>query len=62
MHRKSNEASRHERTRSPERGRARPGTSRERIRGGAYEPPVFEVICLACEVSAYAPDEDVPLL
>ena len=31
-------------------------------RGGAgpasppYEPPAFEVIALACEVSAYAPD------
>ncbi len=22
----------------------------------AYEPPAFEVIALACEVSAYAPD------
>jgi hypothetical protein len=25
-----------------------------------YEPPRFEVICLACEISAYAPD-DQPL-
>ena len=24
----------------------------------AYEPPTFEVVCLACEISAYAPDED----
>lgn len=23
-----------------------------------YEPPRFEVICLACEISAYAPDGD----
>ncbi len=31
-----------------------------RARAGAasspYEPPAFEVIALACEVSAYAPD------
>jgi len=26
-----------------------------------YEPPRFEVICLACEISAYAPDGDLPL-
>jgi hypothetical protein len=26
-----------------------------------YEPPSFEVICLACEISAYAPDGDTPL-
>jgi hypothetical protein len=26
-----------------------------------YEPPRYEVICLACEVSAYAPDGDIPL-
>jgi hypothetical protein len=26
----------------------------------AYEPPSFEVICLSCEISAYAPD-DQPL-
>ncbi|MEM7413607.1 MAG: hypothetical protein AAF430_25465 [Myxococcota bacterium] len=23
-----------------------------------YEPPRFDVICLACEISAYAPDGD----
>ncbi len=23
--------------------------------------PEFEVICLACEISAYAPDDDTPL-
>ncbi len=27
-----------------------------------YEPPTLEVICLDCEVSAYAPDgDDAPL-
>jgi hypothetical protein len=26
-----------------------------------YEPPRFELICLACEISAYAPDSDLPL-
>ncbi len=26
-----------------------------------YEPPTCEVICLACEISAYAPDDDLPL-
>jgi hypothetical protein len=26
-----------------------------------YEPPTYEVICLACEISAYAPDGDTPL-
>jgi hypothetical protein len=26
-----------------------------------YEPPSCEVICLACEISAYAPDDDLPL-
>jgi hypothetical protein len=26
-----------------------------------YEPPRFELICLACEISAYAPDSDQPL-
>jgi len=26
-----------------------------------YEAPRFELICLACEISAYAPDEDGPL-
>ena len=23
-----------------------------------YEKPTFEVVCLACEISSYAPDED----
>lgn len=27
----------------------------------AYVAPSFEVICLACEISAYAPDGDHPL-
>ena len=26
-----------------------------------WQPPVLEVICLACEISAYAPDGDPPL-
>ncbi len=31
-------------------------------RRDAYQPPTFEVICLACEISSYAPDEgDSPL-
>lgn len=30
-------------------------------RGDRWEPPMVEVICLACEISAYAPDGDVPL-
>jgi hypothetical protein len=27
----------------------------------AWERPAFEVVCLACEISAYAPDEGEPL-
>jgi hypothetical protein len=27
-------------------------------RATAWEPPAFEVISLACEISAYAPDDD----
>lgn len=30
-------------------------------RAERWEPPTVEVICLACEISAYAPDGDVPL-
>ena len=26
-----------------------------------WERPAFEVVCLACEISAYAPDEGEPL-
>ena len=26
-----------------------------------WEPPTVEVVCLACEISAYAPDGDIPL-
>lgn len=39
----------------------------QRILAGAddltqgWESPEAEVICLACEISAYAPDEDSPL-
>ena len=31
-------------------------TSPERTEDTRYQPPTFEVICLACEISAYAPD------
>lgn len=34
--------------------RAAPGT-------GAWEPPAFEVLALGCEITAYAPDGDLPL-
>lgn len=27
-----------------------------------WQPPTLELICLACEISAYAPDGDLPLL
>ncbi len=27
-----------------------------------WEPPGFEVISLACEISGYAPDDDQPLV
>ena len=26
-----------------------------------WEPPTVQVLCLACEISAYAPDGDLPL-
>lgn len=28
---------------------------------GRYEAPGYEVVCLACEISSYAPDGDSPL-
>jgi hypothetical protein len=31
------------------------------VRRNRWEPPTVEVICLACEISAYAPDGDLPL-
>jgi hypothetical protein len=37
---------------------ARPDLATPEIR---YESPRFELICLACEISAYAPDSDLPL-
>jgi hypothetical protein len=37
---------------------ARPELATPEIR---YEPPRFELINLACELSAYAPDSDLPL-
>jgi hypothetical protein len=30
-------------------------------RAASWERPAFEVVCLACEISAYAPDEGEPL-
>ena len=35
-------------------------TDRQRV-GDRWEPPSVEVICLACEISSYAPDGDLPL-
>lgn len=29
--------------------------------GSGYQPPSYQVVCLACEISAYAPDGDTPL-
>lgn len=26
--------------------------------GSSYQPPTFQIICLACEISSYAPDGD----
>jgi hypothetical protein len=37
---------------------ARPEVAAPVIR---WEPPRFELISLACEISAYAPDSDLPL-
>jgi hypothetical protein len=37
---------------------ARPELATPEVR---YEPPRFELINLACEISAYAPDSDLPL-
>lgn len=46
--------------RSEERRPLRTGErTGEAARG--WERPAFEVICLACEISAYAPDEGEPL-
>ena len=43
---------------NPDAGVATPGLApAEEI----YQAPTFEVICLACEISAYAPDDDFPL-
>jgi len=43
-----------------------PGKSERRESQGTQTPqtwarPSVEVICLACEISAYAPDQDGPL-
>lgn len=37
------------------------GADSSRGEQAAYAPPTAELICLACEISAYAPDGDVPL-
>ncbi len=37
-----------------------PTADRQRAADG-WQPPSVEVICLACEISAYAPDGDLPL-
>ena len=37
-----------------------PSAGSETIRD-RWQPPTLEVICLACEISAYAPDGDLPL-
>jgi hypothetical protein len=37
------------------------GISSEASAGSSWQRPAFEVICLACELSAYAPDEGGPL-
>jgi coenzyme PQQ precursor peptide PqqA len=34
---------------------------REQTSQDRWERPAFEVICLACEISAYVPDEGEPL-
>ncbi len=40
----------------------RPSATRhDRETTRAWQRPVFEVFCLACEISAYAPDEGEPL-
>jgi hypothetical protein len=46
---------------SPQRIGTESGIASASGSGVAYEPPSFEVICLACEISAYAPDGDQPL-
>jgi hypothetical protein len=42
---------------APNLPRSEPSAEAQR----AWERPAFEVICLACEISAYAPDEGEPL-
>ena len=37
------------------------GTEIQQRMATSYQPPTLEVICLACEISAYAPDDDIPL-
>jgi hypothetical protein len=51
--------------RDPDQGHhARQGDARGRAPNASaarWERPSFEVLCLACEISAYAPDEGEPL-
>jgi hypothetical protein len=47
--------------RDPDQARhARQGDARN-ASAARWERPSFEVLCLACEISAYAPDEGEPL-
>jgi hypothetical protein len=39
-----------------------PATGPISVEARSYEPPRFEVIPLDCEITAYAPEEDGPLL
>ncbi len=51
-----------DRTRSEAPRTNRPSaTSPGRETTRAWQRPAFEVLCLACEISAYAPDEGEPL-
>jgi hypothetical protein len=45
-------------SRRPSLPGARPGVP---VGAGRWETPAFEVYCLACEISAYAPDGGEPL-
>lgn len=46
------------RTPNPETAVAHPEPAPVRDR---WEAPGYEVLCLACEISSYAPDGDLPL-
>jgi hypothetical protein len=38
-----------------------PSPTDRRETESSWQRPAFEVVCLACEISAYAPDEGEPL-